>query len=539
MKRIKQVLAIDIGSAALKMAVLEVSGAKVRLLRTYLKEFPESASQRHPASSQKKDEFVKSSIQEFLTEGLSPKEVYIALSSPNVEIERIDIPNMPLQEIPEAVKWKIKDRISFKVDEAVVDSYIAEEHKEEDGSKKLAVTVAVVQKNEIYDIISIIKELHLTVVSINAVPFGIANILKGVKDIKPKEPVACVEIGAKHTYVSVYKSNRLLFTRIIPVSSSQITEAMCGVLVSDKGRMELSYAEAESIKKRFGLPVDQIDMIDGKIPPVQVVGMIRPILEQLAIEIKRTFMYYTSELKGTEPKKVYITGGGGKLKNLCKFLNEELNIDVDYLNLPLNIDNETKEDKESLLSFLGLISIAMPVSDETINLLPPELRAEKAQAIQKVSIRVVGFTVLCILILLYIGISMHGSSYKKRLDNALPYSKALQTVTNMYNKVSQYTEAVGLIKSGEISGELLFKEISNIVPNDIELYELEFNLDPKEVRFKGVIHQKTSIVEDELTEFMEDIEASAFFHDANLSTIEKKQEKGKESAEFEIICSLR
>lgn len=531
MKRAKQILAIDIGASALKLAVLDILGVHFRLLKTSLKEFPES-------TAQKKEEFIKSSIHEFLANDVLTKQAYLVLSDPYVEIKRIDIPGMPLKEIPEAVKWKIKDKIPFNLEEIIIDSYLAGEFTNEAGSKQLAVMVAIAQRKELGSILSLLQELRLTVVGINAIPFGLANIIGYIKGVRPEKPVACVEIGAKHTYISIYKSNKLVFTRTIPVTSSQITDSMCGVLISDKGRIELSRDEAESIKRRFGLPRAKEEVLDGKISANYVIAMVKPILDQFVPEIKRTFTYYTSQLKGPEPNRIYLVGGGAKLKNLDGFLREELGIDVQCLGLPDRIENKTKEDSQSMLSFLGMIGAALPLPAGKVNLLPPELVVKKAHTIQKISIRMVGFTAIVILALSYIGVSIRNADYKKRLENAKSGLGVYLKSMDMQRRVSQRVEAVDIIKRGEVDGESLFKEISNIVPDSIILDHLTLDSDKREFIIRGILYTEHSLVEDELTKFMEQIERSSFFKEANLNSVGKDIVENKQIANFEINCIL-
>lgn len=531
MKKQKKVLAIDIGTTALKMAIVDISGAKIKLLKANLVELPESVSLD-------KNGFIKTSIQNFLEGNLSVKQVYVALSFPYVEIERVDLPNMPLNEISEAVKWKLKDKLPFSIEESIIDSAVADEYATAEGAKELVVMTASAQRKEINSILSVLQDLHLVPVSIGVVPFGLSNLLEYMKDVNPEESISIVEIGANHTYISIYKSNKLMFTRNIPVFSSQITDSMCGVLVSDKGRIELGKESAEDIKRRFGMPLSSENILDNKIPASHISAMVRPILERLASEIKRTFNYYISELKGVKPDKIYLTGGGARLKNLDKFIKEELKVDIQYLGLPEKIENETEEDSQSILSFLGLISTVLPLQGMKVNLLPPEIAVEKVETIKKASIRMVGFTVLSILVLLYFGATIRVAGYKKRLESAKSQRNILQKVINYHNRLIQFNEAVQTIKREDVSCELLFKEISSIIPDNIVLNELSFNIDTKEIIFKGIIYPKSPVVEDELTRFMEGIENSNYFKDANLVSVEKDQTGGKLIANFEIKCGI-
>lgn len=531
MKKTKQVMVIDIGSSSVKILILDLSGANIKLLKTKLIELPETAGE-------KKEGIIKTSLHEFLNQNPSIRNVYVSISSPYVDIERLEFPKIPQEELKEAVRLRLKDKISYDLGEAIIDFIITDEYAKEDGAKEIIVMAAVTKRKDIDPILNILQELQLNITGINAIPFGLANIIEYKKDIPPEETTALVEIGDKYSMVSLYKSNKLVFTRHIPISSSQITDAMCGVLVSDKGRIELTREEAENIKTKYGYPIDQTEILDGKIMPNQVVSMIRPLLEHLANEIKRTFTYFSIELKGAIPKRIYLAGGGGRLKNLDKFLNLTLNINVQLLELPDNIKNDTDEDNQSILSYLGMIGCALPVPGKKINLLPQEIRIQKAESVKKISIRMVGFTVLSILVILYIGINIRIAGIKKQLESLKAYSSVLKKVSNLNDEFIEWNDAVSVIKGGEISIESLFKEISNVLPHNMLLTEFSMDLDKKEVIFRGTLYPKTDTMEDELTKFMEALERSRHFREANLVLLRKDTEGNQILANFEISCVL-
>lgn len=532
MSKTRQILAVDLGSSALKLAVLDVSGARVKILRTVLKEFPKPPNQ-------KKDDFLKSALQEFLSYPNPPKQVYVVLSPPNVEIMRFDLPYMPREEVPQAIKFKIKDKMSFAVEDSIIDSVVTDEYAGEDGSKRLIVMAAAVLRKEVDSILAVMGQLDLTVIKINAISFGFTGILEHLKDIKKEETVAIAEVGAQHSMVSIYKSKKLVFTRVLPVSSSQVTDSICGVLISDKGKIQLSYDEAEVLKKKFGFPIGQKDMLDGKIMPAQAVAMMRPVLEHLCSEIKRTVIYYTAELKGTAPDKIYLAGGGAGLKNLDEFLSGELGVSAQNLGLPAGIENAAGENKQEIIPFLGLIGAVVPSAYDDFNLLPPELITEKVETIKKASIRMAGFTAICILVVSFIGINLRISGYEKQLQSIKLYKSMVQKVMDMHNEFAEWQEAVSAAKGGEVYFDKLLKQASMIVPQNVVLGELDVNLAEKKVVFKGVVHSRPDIVEDELTRFVEALENSDHVAEANLVSLKKDEIDTKGTAAFEIECIIR
>lgn len=527
----KQVLTLDMGSSYLKLALIDFSGFRTKLLKREIKRVLEK-------DVQNKD-FIKSAIQEFLKDEFSPKNVYIALSYPDIQIERVELPHMPAKEVPEAAIWKIKDRISATPDTMIIDSYVSDEIISDDGSKKHIVTVVVTSREVVNRFMSIFQSLHIEVAGINAIPVSLANILKYNKNVKSGDTVCCVEIGARHSYVSIYKGYKLVFLRTVPVSSDQITNSMTGVLISDKGRIELPKEKAEDFKVRYGLPLDNQKALEGDIMGSQLIALIRPILEQLVSEIDRTFAFYTGQLNGENPKDVYFTGGGSRLKNMVEFLSKQMSVPVHLLKLPEQFEDESGDGESSLLSFLGIIGVALPSAGKQINLIPPELVREKAELIGRYSVRAVGILVLGLLLISYLGIKAQITSYKKRMESARSHREMLLKVKEMHDMVSHREEAVAKIKQGQIPGELLLKEIGYVVTDNIILDNLLLNMDNGIIKFYGTLYPQTKVIEDEMINFMEIIEESVFFEDANLISVKKVEIKNVLVVKFEIRCSIR
>jgi len=512
------------------LAAVDLSGSRATLLHAECKE----AAPSKPIDK----EFIRSALAEFITRPQVPKQVQLVLSPPLVQLERVELPHMPAKEVTEAIRWKIKDRLRVPLADSLLDFYIADEYTADDESKHMVVTVAVVPKVEVDNLVAVMQELHLNVVGISVSPGSLGSLLKYTKSSKPEETVAWVELGAEHAQVSIYKNYKLLFARRLPISSNKLTDAMCGVLVSDKGKIELSREDAEAIKRKHGLPLGQKEMLDDKVPATQIVAMVRPILEQLATEIKRTCNFYLTELKGELPVRVYLSGGGSRLKNLELFLQEDTGLQFKSLDLLAQLDNRTKEDNVSLRSFYGIFGAILPASGKEINLIPPELAAKKLETIEKISIRMLELAVIAVLVVLFIGVKMRVGGFENRLKSAKSHLRSLREIKELFDEFTHFKNALITIQENSLPGELLLKEISNLVPTNIVLYELDIGGNARDANFKGILYHRSAIVEDELTSFMELLEGSGFFSNAYLVSVQKEEIDDKTVADFEIRCGL-
>ena len=106
---------------------------------------------------------------------------------------------------------------------------------------------------------------------------------------KKDQAICLVDIGEFYTELIIVRKKTLVFSRKIPITGKDFTKAMTKVLVSDRGKTELSLEQAEKIKCEVGIPPEgESKIIDNVISTTQILSMLRPSLEQLASEIGLT-----------------------------------------------------------------------------------------------------------------------------------------------------------------------------------------------------------------------------------------------------------
>src|SRR3989338_2189785 len=140
----------------------------------------------------------------------------------------------------------------------------------------------------------------------------------------------------------------------------------------------------------------------------------RPILERFSKEIRRSIDYYIQEYGREDIKDVYLVGAGSRLKNLDRYLSEELNIPVKKMTLPKSIGasdiNLTDEDSVAVISLIG----AVLGYKEPFGLLPHEYKVEKIEFIEKVSLRMIAIFLGFALLVSFLFIKLRIDDYNER-----------------------------------------------------------------------------------------------------------------------------
>lgn len=520
-------LIIDFNREWVTIVFLEYSGHLFRLLNYSFKKI---------SSKQTAKEETVNFINNFLRlNALSIKEAYLTVSvSEGIAVKHLSLPRVPEKELMAAAGWQLKEDLSWEVSESLVDWQIAREYPDEEGAVKTIIAFALAKKEVIAEYVSILRECRLSPSRVSTAPFDYANILRGLA--VGEKVCALLDIGYQDTTLCIYQNARLQFIRKLPFSYEKLILALSGTAVSDS--RELSYTQAEGLLALLGVPRQQPEMPENTVPAMRIISLLRPQLEFLAKEIKSSFDYFASEDNRERPAPcaLYLAGEAAKLKNLDTHLGESLDIYVSKLPLPECIDiallrkEAVEKDWPRLIGPLG----AALAGDDSINLLPPELRSEKIETIEKGFLRVVAFSAAAVFFVSLFIVNIQLRDYRHRLENVRPHLQSVLEIKTLKEKINRRENVIDVIQRGKVPASGLLKAVSALIPADTVLNELTLDQSGHTLILKGVIFSSGEAAESSLTKLMKDIETCDFFTEAELVSAQKTAEDQL----FEIKCDL-
>ncbi|MCM8779950.1 MAG: pilus assembly protein PilM, partial [Candidatus Omnitrophica bacterium] len=435
---------------------------------------------------------------------------------------------LPKKEALQAIRWQLKDELGANYDNVLIEWRIAKEYADADGASKQEVVFAWLKNTDKY--LSISRQCNLLPLGITTAFFNYASVLKCYTENLSVEAV--LDIGAADSAICIYINNRPAFSRRLVFSTEKITQSLTDTLLTVKGPVKLSYEQAEEVRDKFGLPLDESAVLENNLAAIHVISLLRPSLESLVRELKYSFDYFTLNYKEERPAILYLTGGGANLKNLDAYLNKELNLKISYLSLPPCIDTTAipqqalEKDKKQLVNALGAV-LAGP---ESVNFLPLEARMQRIEPIEKGFLRLVAFAAVAFLTVSYYLLNFQLRFYKKRLDNSAIILQKVGQLNAAIEKLSPLEDIVYEIKKHSLPAEGLLKLLSNVLPADVILDELFLDEKTNSLNLKGTVVKDPA----SLAKAVEELNRSAFFKKAVL--VSSKKEAGVQS--FEITCEL-
>ncbi len=316
----KETVGIDIGSSSIKVIQLTEAEGRYTLNKFGMAVLaPEIIVDGTIMDSVRCVETLQNLVKE---QDISTKDAVISVSGNSVIVKRVTLPQMSEDDLAESIKWEAEQYIPFDINEVNMDFQILSTFTGADGKQQMNVLLAAVKKDKLTDYTSLIIEAGMTPVIVDIDSFAIENMYNINYEINENETVALVNIGAGITNINILQGSIFAFTRDISIGGNRYTES----IQKDLG---LSFENAEKVKK--GEEVEGVETLD-------IDSIIENVSTEITSEITRSFGYFKATMGSENLNKVLLSGGSSKIRNLDSFLQERLELPVEFINPFKQID---------------------------------------------------------------------------------------------------------------------------------------------------------------------------------------------------------
>ncbi|MFA5336194.1 MAG: pilus assembly protein PilM [Candidatus Omnitrophota bacterium] len=517
-------LGVDIGSSYIKAVELDLSNAGEPVIRK--------------ANLVPKSEGLGKALSGMQLKGARAVGI---VDCPTSCLRYFTIPSMPDKELGEAIKWEAKDKVSYPLDEAVI-AYETEEEAGEGGLKKLRVKFVASPKKFVDAMMALMAEAGVDPVAITEPPLAIENVAKRL-GLEGAAAAAVIDIGADSTGINIMKQGSLKFHRKIGSGGLAITKAITSVLITEHGRVELGYEEAESLKIKYGIPpLPGAEVLDGKINSQQLISLIRPATERLVQEIERSFEYYSDGSLGDKVKSVVLIGGGASMKGMAQFLQETLDMPVSIGDpfKGIKLANNAVTPGAEPHRFADAVGAALS-EGKGINLLPSEMKHKTARTFGKAAMESVVVAVVLMLVFSFVGMRLRLSSFEKRikygekeLEAMRPQIQIALNYDRLKQDIAKKKDFINKMLSEEPPLKEVLKELSNKIPKEAVLTGIR--IDDKDLIIKGEILGEVTNREEALSAIIAALQGGLFSETTLVNA--RMSEDTKAKAEFEIKCEF-
>jgi type IV pilus assembly protein PilM len=348
---------IDIGNRALK-AVKLVRGAEGLRVDDY--ELIEHETVLSNAGDNR-EALVQSALANFVARHpIKGGAVAVGVSGQSSFARFIKLPPVEPKKIPEIVRFEAIQQIPFPLDD-VEWSY---QLFQTPDSPDVEVGIFAMRKELINRFIRDFTDFDLNVQVVQMNPLAVYNALH--QDNRFTGTTMVIDMGAENTDL-IIADNDTIWMRSIPIGGNNFTQTL-------EKAFKLPFPKAEELKRNSAT---------SKYAR-QIFQAMRPIFADLVAEIQRSMGFYASVHRDSRIKKVIALGGTFRLPGLQKYLQQNLQLDVEGLDgLGGTPPTDAKlaaffnENLRASAAAYGLAVQAMGEAKISSSLLPAAIRREK------------------------------------------------------------------------------------------------------------------------------------------------------------------
>jgi len=387
-KKLSSVLGVDIGSQKIKICEIRTQGKEPMVTALGMIDTPEGAVDHSGIFN---PDAVGAALKQVISQsGASVGQVVVSIAGQqSVLVRTVEVPRMNTTELRDHMQWEVNRNVPFA--ESTIVSDFKPLADEDPNSAQMDVVMAIAPQSAIDTIIQCVKKAGRSTAAIDVEPLSLARSLKtSYSDILADKTVCVVEVGHKSASINIYRGDKLIMPRQVPIGGEMFTSAIANALT-------VPIEEAETIKRdrceipasaglslgggdpfgggndfqaynpfsddlmgggfsypsddttvagmapvaddnAFGVPDATMGLppqdVHSSAPAVaedpemtRLYNAYAPVLDELVGEVRRSIDYYRS--RGGNVDAVELCGGGTKLKGMAEFMTRVVGVQCD------------------------------------------------------------------------------------------------------------------------------------------------------------------------------------------------------------------
>lgn len=305
----KKLIGLDIGTANIKMAELDISRKSATLNNFAVMPTPPRAISGGEISDPAAvSEALKTMLLNLRTKR---KATAVGLWGTSVITKRIAIPQMDEKLVAGQIRWEAEQYIPFDINEVNIDFKVLRQFHSNPDTMDVLLVAARQEVAFLYQDIVQSAGLECSVIDVSG--FAFANTFLHNWGSQRGQTVALMNIGAAITNFIVIENGEIIFCRDIPVGGLTYTTEI------HKG-MGMSMEEAEAMK---------ISACTGQAAPEEVMKIIQGAHEIVAEEVQSSIDFFVNTTPGLPVSQCLVTGGASRTSGLINMLAQQTKLNLE------------------------------------------------------------------------------------------------------------------------------------------------------------------------------------------------------------------
>jgi type IV pilus assembly protein PilM len=428
----KSFLAVDFGAGSLKLAEFEVNEAGGLRLKQYgIKSLGQEGAQENT-----REATILKALQGMISEqGFKSKDCNVCAPGFHVFSKFVKLPPVEQSKVTQIIQYEAQQNVPFPLSEVVWDYQILGQAT---GGELEVLLVAI--KSEIVEGLFRVADaasLKLQVADVS--PAALCNAFRfNYGDLE--DCTMLLDIGAKTSNLLFFEKGKV-YSRSINLGANSITQDFAA-------ESKLKFEVAEKIKIEEGFVSLGGAYEEPENPNQAAISKIaRQFMTRLHIQVNQTMQFYRGQQGGSQPARLFLSGGASIMPYTAQFFAEKLNVPVEYFNPFRNVQIDPTVNLEELARVahsmgevvgLGLRNLAhCPVE---LNLMPESTRKWRDFNDKKPYLIATVFTLVAVVAVLGLLFSQLAGVKASKLEAIQP------KLTQMTAKDAEFTRAYGDFK---------------------------------------------------------------------------------------------
>jgi len=329
----KSFLTVDFGAGSLKLAEFEINESGGLLLKNFaIKPLGLEGSQEGA-----REKVILQALQEVLVEkGIKSKNVNVCAPGFHVFSKFVKLPPVDAAKVGQIIQYEAQQNVPFPLSEVVWDYQILGTA----ASGELEVLLVAIKSDIVEGLFRVAEQAKLKLQLCDASPAALCNAFRyNYPDLE--DCTMLLDIGAKTSNLLFFEKGKV-FSRSINIGANTITQDFAN-------ESKLKFDDADKIKIAEGFVSLGGAYEEPENPHQAAISKIaRQFMTKLHIQVNQTMQFYRGQQGGSEPQRLFLSGGASIMPYTAQFFAEKLNKPVEYFNPFRNVQIDPTVDLEGL-----------------------------------------------------------------------------------------------------------------------------------------------------------------------------------------------
>lgn len=511
---VKEALVFDFGRASTRLVHVRVDGGTAKIQNALLV--------ANSGTEQDRLVVYRAALSSFGLRGRVPA---VLVLEEGVEFRQVSVPSMPPDDLKKALAWELREK--HGLDEARAASAASHVLDVElgDGTIEKLHDVFFTDRASLASKIGLVRSLGFEPFA--AIPSAVALAEWVSRYSETGRDTLVFDIGRESARIYVVRGREILFTRTVPLGGQVLTDLMSSGQI--EGR-RLEPAAAEELKISHGV----------SDPQAAHVHLVRPYLDKVVAEIKRSIDYFENQRYAAPIARVCFTGPGAGLKGMDAFMGrflsfERVRVDAESLLDSASLPQAAKTVRENPAAFAAAAGAV--AADPRWNLIPETLKQTRARSARGTGVRIAMASGIGALVFFVAWSLLSIQTLRAERAAIQRQGGEIGRVTQLLNELETQQRFMRLALRGSFSFPALFKQLSLVTPRVVTIEEITYDRPTGTCVIRGLVHSSQQGDLKVLAQFINELIASPFFEEATLASSLK--ELDAERYKFEIRCTPR